>query len=156
MAIEWDVMFIGMSLLAGIIYFSVYLEHWMHIRTLKKEDDRIRQSIIVFIKNDLEQRLSFIDESLQYNDYKPFFTDMWDAVVLAGKHALLSFDLFQSIQHSYFWMKYYNNELEGNRRNHYDEKVLKDLLEDVRKSIKDSLAKISTDCHPASKKIIRY
>jgi hypothetical protein len=45
----------------------------------------------MFIKNDLEQRLHFIDESLQYKDYKPFFTDMWDAVVLAGKHALLPF-----------------------------------------------------------------
>jgi hypothetical protein len=49
---------------------------------------------MMFIKDELEQRLRFIDESLQYNDYKPFFTDMWDAVVLAGKHALLPFVLF--------------------------------------------------------------
>lgn len=30
----------------------------------------------MFIKVELEQRLRFIDESLQYKDYKPFFTDM--------------------------------------------------------------------------------
>jgi hypothetical protein len=94
-----------------------------------------------FIKNDLEQRLHFIDESLQYKDYKPFFTDMWDAVVLAGKHALLPFDLFQSLQRTYSWMKYYNSELESSNRN-LDEKVVKELLEDVRKSIDKSLRKL--------------
>ena len=94
-----------------------------------------------FIKNDLEQRLHFIDESLQYKDYKPFFTDMWDAVVLAGKHALLPFELFQSLQRTYSWMKYYNSELESSNRN-LDEKVVKELLEDVRKSIDKSLRKL--------------
>ena len=32
----------------------------------------------------------FIEESRQYKDYKPFFTDMWDAVILTGIHSLLS------------------------------------------------------------------
>ena len=89
---------------------------------------------MMFIKDELEQRLRFIDESLQYKDYKPFFTDMWDAVVLAGKHALLPFVLFQSLQCTYPWMKYYNSELESSNRN-FDEKVVKELLDDVKKSM---------------------
>ena len=95
----------------------------------------------MFIKNDLEQRLHFIEESLQYKDYKPFFTDMWDAVVLAGKHALLPFELFQILQRTYSWMKYYNSELVSSNRN-IDEKVVNELLEDVRKSINKSITKL--------------
>jgi hypothetical protein len=66
---------------------------------------------------------------------------MWDAVVLAGKHALLPFELFQSLHSAYSWMKYYNSELESSKRNH-DEKVIKELLEDVRNEIDKSLAKL--------------
>ena len=66
---------------------------------------------------------------------------MWDAVVLAGKHSLLPFDLFQSLQRIYSWMKYYNSELESRNKN-LDEKVVKELLEDVRKSISKSLSKL--------------
>jgi hypothetical protein len=66
---------------------------------------------------------------------------MWDAVVLAGKHALFPFELFQSLQRTYSWMKYYNSELESSNRN-LDEKVVKELLEDVRKSIDKSLRKL--------------
>ena len=39
-------------------------------------------------------------------------------------------------------MKYYNSELESIRRNHFDEKVLKELLDDVKKSIENSIKKI--------------
>lgn len=116
MVIEWDVIIVEMSILAGIIYFSVYLEHWAYNRSQKKEDEKIKQNITRFIENDLQQRLNYINESLQYRDYKPFFTDMWDAVLLAGKHSLLSFELFQSLQRSYSWIKYYNSELESIRR----------------------------------------
>jgi hypothetical protein len=35
-------------------------------------------------------------------------------------------------------MKYYNSELENIKRNHFDEKVLKELLDDVKKSIENS------------------
>jgi hypothetical protein len=137
-----DVIIVEMSILASIIYFSVYLEHWTYNRSQKKEDEKIKQNITRFIENDLQQRLNFINESLQYRDYKPFFTDMWDAVILAGKHSLLSFELFQSLQRSYSWIKYYNSELESIRRNHFDEKVLKELLDDVKKSIENSTKKI--------------
>jgi hypothetical protein len=142
LAIEWDVIIIEMSFLAGIIYFSVYLEHWAYMRSQKKEEERTRKNIIKFIENDLQQRLKFIDESLQYKDYKPFLTDMWDAVILAGKYSLLTFELFQSLQRSYSWMKYYNSELESIRRNNFDEKELKELLNDVRQSIEKSVLKL--------------
>lgn len=39
-------------------------------------------------------------------------------------------------------MKYYNSELESIRRNHSDEKVLKELLDDVKKSIENSTKEI--------------
>ena len=51
------------------------------------------------------------------------------------------FELFQSLQRTYSWMKYYNSELESSNRN-LDEKVVKELLEDVRKSIDKSLRKL--------------
>jgi hypothetical protein len=146
LAIEWDSVFVEMTLLAAIIYFSVYLERWAYSRSQRQEEKRTRMNIMRFIKGDLEQRLRFINESLQYKDYKPFFTDMWDAVVLAGKHALLPFELFQSIHGAYSWMKYYNSELESRNRN-LDEKVIKELLEDVRKEIDKSLAKLREANH---------
>jgi hypothetical protein len=143
MVIEWDYLAVEMVLLAGIIYFSVYLEHWAYRRSQLKEDEKAIKNIIRFIKDDLGHRLGFIDESLQYRDYKPFFTDMWDAVILSGKQSLLPFELFQNIQRSYSWMKYYNSEIESNRRGNLDEKVLKELLEDVKKSIEKSIIKIN-------------
>ena len=143
MSIAWDYLAVEMVLLAGIIYFSVYLEHWAYRRSQLKEDEKAIKNIIRFIKDDLGHRLGFIDESLQYRDYKPFFTDMWDAVILSGKQSLLPFELFQNIQRSYSWMKYYNSEIESNRRGNLDEKVLKELLEDVKKSIEKSIIKIN-------------
>jgi hypothetical protein len=43
-------------------------------------------------------------------------------------------------------MKYYNSELESRNRN-LDEKVIKELLEDVRKEIDKSLAKLRETNH---------
>jgi hypothetical protein len=143
MAIAWDYLAAEMALLAGIIYFSVYLEHWTYRRSQLKEDEKTIKNIIRFIKDDLGHRLEFINESLQYQDYKPFFTDMWDAVILSGKQSLLPFELFQSIQRSYSWMKYYNSEIESNKRENFDEKILKELLDDVRKSIEKTIIKIN-------------
>jgi hypothetical protein len=39
-------------------------------------------------------------------------------------------------------MKYYNSELERIRGNHFDEKALKELLDDIKKSIENSTKKI--------------
>ncbi|RPJ28080.1 MAG: hypothetical protein EHM25_10430 [Nitrosopumilales archaeon] len=135
--IEWDSLIVEMLILAAIIWFAVYLEHWTYRRSEKQKEQKERRNLIIFIDNDLKQRLRFIDESQQFKDYKPFFTDMWDAVVLAGKHSLLPFNVFQNLQRTYSWMKYYNNELDiTNKR---DEKVLEELLQDVRKQINGSL-----------------
>jgi hypothetical protein len=143
MAIAWDYLAVEMIFLSGIIYFSVYLEHLVYRRSQKKEDEKTIKNITRFIKDDLEHRLDFIDESFQYSDYKPFFTDMWDAVILSGKQSLLPFELFQNIQRSYSWMKYYNSEIESNRRGTIDEKILKELLDDIKKSIEKSIIKIN-------------
>lgn len=130
-----------MVILAAIIWFAVYLEHWALRRIEKGKETKERKYLILFIDNDLKQRLRFIDESLQFKDYKPFLTDMWDAVVLAGKHPLLPFALFQNLQRTYSWMKYYNNEIDArNKRVTMDDNIFKELLQDVTKQINGSLA----------------
>jgi hypothetical protein len=70
---------------------------------------------------------------------------MWDAVILTGKQTLLPFELFQNLQRTYSWMKYCNIEIESRRGMTLDEKVLKDLLEDVQKNINRSLLKLKQD-----------
>ena len=42
-----------------------------------------------FLSCDLESKLRFIEESHQYKDYKPFCTDMWDAIILEGRTPLI-------------------------------------------------------------------
>lgn len=145
MAIEWDILIIEMLLLAGIIWFAVYIEHWAYKRSQQQEDKKTRKNILIFIKDDLEHRLDFIEESLQYKDYKPFFTDMWDAIILSGKQSLLSFELFQSVQRTYSWMKYYNSELESHKNNSQEERVLIELLGDVKKWVNKSLEQIEKE-----------
>jgi hypothetical protein len=41
MAIARDYLVVEMVLLAGIIYFSVYLEHWAYRRSRKEEEKRL-------------------------------------------------------------------------------------------------------------------
>jgi hypothetical protein len=67
---------------------------------------------------------------------------MWDAVIIAGKHSLLDFQLFQIIQRTYSWMKYYNSELEWTKKNEFDKRSLNELLVEVKKSIEKALNKI--------------
>ena len=53
-----------------IFTLDLYLHPSKHadvIRTMRPQDN-------------LENKLRFIEESNQYKDYKPFFTDMWDAI----------------------------------------------------------------------------
>ena len=129
------------TLLAGIIIGSIYLELWGFKRSQLKEEKENTKRIMMFIVDDLQKRLDFIEETYHYKDFKPLFTDMWDAIVLAGKHALLPFELFQSLQRTYSWMKYYNSELDSGKP--VDEKILIELLDDVRKSIYSSLVKLN-------------
>ena len=131
-----------MVLLAGIIWFSLYIEHWAFQRSSKKQDEKSLIYILKFIEDDLKHRNKFVDESLRNENYKPFLTDMWDAVIIAGKHSLLDFQLFQTFQRTYSWMKYYNSELELVKKNEFDNKILKELLIEVKKSIEKALNKI--------------
>lgn len=138
MGIEWTQLIIEMSVLAGIIFGAVYVEHWNYRRIQKNEEIGTRKKILVLINNDLDRKLRFIDESIQYKDYKPFFTDIWDAVILSGKQTLLPFEMIENLQHTYSWLKYYNTELQQKTVAN-NENTLKDLLEEVKKSINNSL-----------------
>ena len=129
-----------MTLLAGIIYGAVYLEQWQYKRAQDRKDRLAIDNIIKFISNDLERKLVFVEESIKDRDFKPFFTNMWDAVILTNKQGLVSFEIFESLQGAYSWMKYYNTELETMRHGQEEnEKQLVQLLDDVRKSIEQSL-----------------
>jgi hypothetical protein len=139
-AIAWDQVIIENTLLAAIIVGSIYFERWLGDKAHRRKERKTKKSTIKFIINDLENKLHFIEESHQYKDYKPFFTDMWDAIILTGRHSLLSFEIFEDLQHTYSWMKYYNTELDVNQR---DEGVLKDLLNEVTKSIDQSLKNLA-------------
>jgi len=139
MAIEWDALIAEMTILAAIIYGSIYAGNWLEKRKAQQENKEQAEKVIVFVTNDLEKKLKFIEESIQYKDFKPFFTDMWDAVLLGGKQALLPFELFESLQHSYSWMKHYNNELEG--MDGGDKKdAATEILKEVKTSIDQSLS----------------
>jgi hypothetical protein len=140
MVIAWDQVIIENTLLAVIIVASIYFERWLGDKAHRRKERKTKKSTIKFIINDLENKLRFIEESCQYKDYKPFFTDMWDAIILTGRHSLLSFEIFEDLQHTYSWMKYYNTELDVNKS---DEGVLKDLLNEVTKSIDQSLKNLA-------------
>jgi len=140
MVIAWDQVIIENTFLAVIIVASIYFERWLGDKAHRRKERKTKKSTIKFIINDLENKLRFIEESRQYKDYKPFFTDMWDAIILTGRHSLLSFEIFEDLQHTYSWMKYYNTELDVNKS---DEGVLKDLLNEVTKSIDQSLKNLA-------------
>jgi hypothetical protein len=140
MTILWDQVIIENTLLALIIVGSIYFERWLEDKAHLRKERETTKSTINFIINDLENKLHFIEESHQYKDYKPFFTDMWDAIIMTGRHSLLSFETFRDLQHTYSWMKYYNTELDVGKS---QENVLKDLLNEVSKSINQSLKNLA-------------
>jgi hypothetical protein len=140
LVIEWDAIIIENILLGLIIVGTIYLEGWFQGKSQQRKDkDTLRQTVM-FINSDLQGKLRFIEESTQYHDYKPFFTNMWDAMILTGRHALLPFEIFEDLEHTYSWMRYYNTELQSNK---IDENILKDLLIDVKKSVCQSLDKLN-------------
>lgn len=138
MAIEWDAVVVEMVLLAAIIYGSIYVSNLVEKRKQRHDGREEAKRIIRFVMNDLHKKQRFIDDSIQYKDYKPFFTDMWDAVILGGKQTLLPFEMFENLQHTYSWMKYYNNELEQREKNSGETTVL-ETLNEVKGSISQSL-----------------
>ena len=127
-------------MLALIIVGSIYFERWLEDKAHLRKERETTKRTINFIINDLENKLRFIEESHQYKDYKPFFTDMWDAIIMTGRHSLLSFETFRDLQHTYSWMKYSNTELDVGKSH---ESVLKDLLNEVNKSINQSLKNLA-------------
>lgn len=61
---------------------------------------------------------------------------MWDAIILGGKQSLLPFEIFEDLQHTYSWMKYYNNELyQTERTNGQGQAALIDTLNEVKESM---------------------
>jgi hypothetical protein len=142
MAIEWDSLLVEMAFLAAMIYSAIFVEGWVQKRKIYKDEKMARAQIIGFVTNDLKNKLRFIEESIKYHDFKPFFTDMWDSVILGGKQTLLPFTLFENLQHTYSWMKYYNNELEQWKKRD-DEKDILEILHEVKKSIDNSITRLS-------------
>ena len=138
MAIEWDALIVEMTLLAAIIYGAIYVENWVEKRKARQKKKEEADRILEFVTNDLQKKLRFIEDTIQYKDFKPFFTDMWDAVILGGKQAVLSFEMFENLQHTYSWMKYYNNELDQRDSGDGRGEVI-ETLKEVQDSIKQSL-----------------
>jgi len=138
MAIEWDVLIAEMAMLGAIIYGAIYVENWVEKRKLRRKEKEDARRTIKFVANDLEKKLRFIEDSVQYKDFKPIFTDMWDAIILGGKQTVLPFELFENLQHTYSWMKYYNNELEQREKGDSEAAVM-EILAEVKGPIAQSL-----------------
>jgi hypothetical protein len=136
---DWNYLIVETTILAIIIFGAVYVENWSQRRIQKKEESAIKKKILLLIKEDLIRKLRFMAESTQYKDYKPFFTDVWDSVILSGKQTLLQFETIENLEHAYSWMKYYNTELQqkgvtGN------EQTLIELLGEIKKATESSLS----------------
>ncbi|MDQ3835656.1 MAG: hypothetical protein M3270_01800 [Thermoproteota archaeon] len=140
MVIEWDVLIVEMALLAGIIYGAIYVENWVGKRKIRREEREMKKKILMIVANDLKRQSQFIEESIQDKDFKPFHTSIWDSVILGGKQTLLPFETFENLHDTYSWMTYYNNEL--NLNGVENERLLIGLLEDVKRSIKQSLEQL--------------
>ena len=138
MVLEWDVIIVEMTLLAAIIYGAIYVENWVEKRKTRQKEKEEAKRITEFVASDLQKKLRFIEDTIQYRDFKPFFTDMWDAVILGGKQALISFEMFENLQHTYSWMKYYNNELDQLKSPDGTDTVI-ETLKEVKQSISQSL-----------------
>jgi hypothetical protein len=63
-------------LLAAIIVGLIYFERWIQEKARRRKETETKKKTIIFIINDLGNKPRFIEESNQYKDYKPFFTDM--------------------------------------------------------------------------------
>jgi hypothetical protein len=138
LATEWESIIVESIILAVIIFGAVYVENWNYRRMQKSENDATRKKMLLLIKEDLTRKLRFIDDSIKYRDYKPFFTDVWDSVILSGKQTLLQFETIKSLDHTYSWMKYYNTELQQKGAGS-NEQTLNELFNEIKKTIESSL-----------------
>lgn len=136
--VEWYKIIIESIILSIIIVGAVFLEIWFSRKSEKIKENNTKKRLFDLIRTDLQRKIRFINDSIEYKDYKPFFTDVWDAVVLSGKQTLFPFEIIENLQHCYSWMKYYNTEIQQKNQTE-NEKTLKDLLDEVKKSIEHSL-----------------
>ena len=137
MAIDFEYIAIEMTILAAIIFGAVYVELLYYRRSQKKEDKKTKKMILRLIEEDLTRKQRFLEDSIKFKDYKPFFTNVWDSIILSGKQTLLSFELINNFEHSYSWMRYYNTELQ--QRGHVgNEQTLLELLGEIKKTIESS------------------
>ena len=136
--IEWYKIIIESVILSIIIFGAVFLEIWLYRKSEKIKETNTRKRMSDLIRTDLRRKIRFINDSSEYKDYKPFFTDVWDAVVLSGKQTLFPFETIENLQHCSSWMKYYNTEIQQKRQID-NEKTLKEILDEVKKSIEHSL-----------------
>ena len=136
--IEWYKTIIESVILSIIIFGAVFLEIWLYRKSEKIKETNTRKRMSDLIRTDLRRKIRFINDSSEYKDYKPFFTDVWDAVVLSGKQTLFPFETIENLQHCYSWMKYYNTEIQQKHQTD-NEKTLKEILDEVKKSIEHSL-----------------
>jgi hypothetical protein len=136
--VEWYKIIIESVILSVIIVGAVFLEIWFYRKSEKIKENNTKKRLFDLIRTDLQRKIRFINDSIKYKDYKPFFTDVWDAVVLSGKQTLFPFEIIENLQHCYSWMKYYNTEIQQKNQTE-NEKTLKDLLDEVKKSIEHSL-----------------
>jgi len=137
MAIDFEYIAVEMTILAAIIFGAVYLELWYYRRSQKREDKKTKKMILRLIEEDLTRKQRFLEDSIKFKDYKPFFTNVWDSIILSGKQTLLSFELINNFEHSYSWMRYYNTELQ--QRGHMgNEQTLLELLGEIKKAIESS------------------
>jgi hypothetical protein len=137
LATEWENIIVESVILAVIIFGAVFVEHWIYRKVQKNEDKSTRKKILLLIKEDLTRKIRFINESTKYKDYKPFFTDVWDSVIISGKQTMLSFETIKNLEHTYSWMKYYNTELQQKTTD--NEQTLMELLGEIKKTTESSL-----------------
>jgi hypothetical protein len=45
LAIEWDVLIVEMTLLAGIIYEAIYVENWVEKRKIRSREKEMKKKI---------------------------------------------------------------------------------------------------------------
>ena len=135
---DWIGIIVESLILAVIIFGAMFTEHWNYRRIQKKQENSDRNKILLLIKEDLTRKMRFINESTKYKDYKPFFTDVWDSVIISGKQTLLQFDTIKNLEHTYSWMKYYNTELQ--QKGVINEQTLIELLSEIKKTTESSLA----------------
>ncbi|MEM2160934.1 MAG: hypothetical protein QXN55_08280 [Candidatus Nitrosotenuis sp.] len=138
--VNWNDTIIESAILAIIIYSAMFVEHWNYRRMQRNEDASTKKKILLLLKEDLTRKIRFVSESTKYKDYKPFFTDVWDSVIISGKQTLLPFELIKNLEHTYSWMKYYNTELK--QQVSPNEQTLIELLSEIKKTTESSLGMI--------------